>query len=108
MIYHETKQAAIDSGSSMLGFGCKASLEPYNGWVAILHPVDERCFDVAWSTLLDRFEIDALGLGRIKVPDLNKKKAPPPPEPASRRKPPVVAAEPEPEAKWNPGDPLPW
>lgn len=108
MIYHKTKQAAIDSGAHLepYGFRCRAELEPYNGWVAVLNINSMVAFEYAWKDLLTSFEIDIQGYNRLRdtgpTGTVSKRKAPPPPtkQPKGQKD--------ETEATWQEGDELPW
>lgn len=84
--YHLSKQAALDAGDVFKDyFSVRASLEPNNGWVIVLQPLDNRFLDFPLAPILKKAEIDINRTLRQRPPEF-KRTQPLPAKESSRRR----------------------
>ena len=75
--YHASQQEAVEAAAPLCTSGhwaARAELEPYNGWVIVLTPVNREVYDHPLGSLLAIAELE---LGRVRQRPASHRTAPP-------------------------------
>lgn len=68
IFYHESKAEALAAGEDFsTHFHVRAELEPYNGWVIVLTPLNQEFLQWPLAPILKRAEIDLSGSSRLRA-----------------------------------------
>lgn len=106
--YYRRREEALEAAACYEDlWHVRASFEPYNGWVIILSPLDQRAFEQPLAPLLDKVEIDLTAYQRLFRRPEGYKPPPPPTTAATKKSKPPPPPPPPPAPRPLAGSGLP-